>query len=126
MTGDFGDFIDDLGIRLARTIRASMTGSWLARPDARLTALAGGSSSLGDGFGFACGCGCTGGPWPSQGEAECLAGIHDHLQHGSHTHQRVAQIVPARALPARTDGAHSPSGVQITADSGMSVGGGQR
>jgi hypothetical protein len=126
MTGGLGDVIDDLGIRLARTIRASMTGSWLAQHDARIAAPAGGSSSLGDGFGFSCVCGCTGGPWPSQGEAECLAGIHDHLQHGSHPNQRVAQIVPASALPARTGGALSPSGVQITAQSGLSVGGGQR
>ena len=122
MTGGFGDFIDDLRIRLARSIR----GSRPAVPDARRAALAGESSSLGNGFGFACACGCTGGPWPSQGEAECLAGIHDHLQHGSAHGARLAQIVPARALPARTNGAISPSGVQITADSGMSVGGGQR
>jgi len=93
-----------------------------------IQAVAGNSSgnTLSDGgFGFACRCGLTGGPWPTQGEAECLGGIHDHLQHGLQPGSRAAQIVPAGALPARTDGAHSPSGVQITAQSGLSIGGGQ-
>jgi hypothetical protein len=120
------------GLVPAATVPGAATDSGLtaeaARASAAFSAAASdGSSGAEGGFGFACGCGCTDGPWPSQGETECLAGIHDHLQHGSHTHQRVGQIVPASALPARPHcGAHAPSGIQITAGSGMSVGGGQR
>jgi len=104
---------------------SSQTQSLLARATRALTGTSKQNTTTEGGFGFACGCGMTGGPWPTQGEAECLGGIHDHLQHGLHTHQRVAQIVPASALPARIDGVHSPSGVQITAESGLCVGGGQ-
>ena len=96
--------------------------AWLTRA---FTAPAGETDGQAGGFGFLC-CGLAAGPWPTQGEAECLAGIHDRLHHGSHTGSRVAKVVPAADLPVPTAGPHSPSWVQITADSGMSVGGGQR